>query len=151
MVVYLQSGNLGAPQVLWQSTKAYPQPLWVESNTHTHANWVFAKPGVYLVAIEIVAELVDGKQVSGREVLRLAVGDSTPVDEAFGARFTASLPDAGATPAAAAAQESDGDGSSALPLVLVAAGAVLAAAVIWLLVRGATARRRALDGRPDDE
>lgn len=151
LVVYLQSGNLGAPQVLWQSTRAYPQPLWVESNTHTHANWVFATPGVYLVAIEIVAELVDGKQVSGREVVRFAVGDSTPVDGAFGARFTGSLPGSGATTAAAAAAPESGGGAGAPIWVLVAAGAVLAAAVVWLLVRGAAVRRRALDGRPDDE
>src|SRR5687767_7413562 len=38
--VYLQSGDFAEPDVLW------PEPLWVDVNTHTHANWVFTKPGV---------------------------------------------------------------------------------------------------------
>jgi surface-anchored protein len=152
LVVYLQSGNLGAPQVLWQSTKAYPQPLWVESNTHTHANWVFAKPGVYLVAVEIVAELVDGQKASGRDILRFAVGDGTSVDEAFGVKYAGNLPSSGATPAAGGPSGSGDDGGpAALVWVLVAAVVVLAAAVIWLLVRGANVRRRALAGGPDDD
>ncbi|WP_428983177.1 choice-of-anchor M domain-containing protein [Phytohabitans maris] len=145
VVVYLQSGNLGAPQVLWDSTKPFPQPLWVETNTHTHANWIFAKPGVYLVAVEFTAELLDGKQVTGRETLRIAVGDSTPVDDAFTAVYTGSLPGTGATPSPAAVAEPDDGGSPLLVGVLVGAGAVLVVALIWVLVRGARIRRRALD------
>jgi putative ABC transporter-associated repeat protein len=147
VVVYLQSGDLGAPQVLWNSTKPYPQPLWVETNTHTHANWIFSKPGVYLVAVEITADLVDGKRVAGRDVLRIAVGDGTPVDDAFTAAYTASLPSPDATPSAAAAAEPDGGpgGSGAVVAVLVAAAAALAATLAWLLVRGARVRRRALE------
>ncbi|MFC0530964.1 choice-of-anchor M domain-containing protein [Phytohabitans kaempferiae] len=147
LVVYVQSGNLGAPQVLWNSTMPFPQPLWVETNTHTHANWIFSKPGVYLVAVEIRADLVDGQQVSGRDVLRIAVGDSSPVEDAFTATYTASLPSTDATATAGAAPPADGGGSARpgviVPL-LVAAAAVLAAALIWMLVRGARARRRAL-------
>lgn len=148
VVVYLQSGNLGAPQVLWSSTKPFPQPLWVETNTHTHANWIFSKPGVYLVAVEITADLVDGRQVTGRDVLRLAVGDSTPVDDALTAKYAGSLPNPGATATAAAAAPDDGgatDRSGLVVPVLVAAAVVLAAALIWVLVRGARARRRALE------
>ncbi|MGN9907495.1 choice-of-anchor M domain-containing protein [Phytohabitans sp. LJ34] len=146
LTVYLQSGNLGAPQVLWNSTKPYPQPLWVETNTHTHANWIFSKPGVYLVAVEITADLVDGTRVAGREVLRIAVGDSTPVDGAFTASYTGSLPSTGATPSAAAAAESEnGSGGSGLVVaLLVAAAALFAVALIVVTVRGARARRRAL-------
>lgn len=144
VVVYLQSGNLGAPQVLWDSAKPYPQPLWVETNTHTHANWIFSKPGVYLIAVEIAADLVDGRRVSGREVLRFAVGDATPDDEAFAAAYTRSLPSPHATVTAVAARESSG-GPGVLTPVLVAAAAGLAAALIWVLVRGARARRRALE------
>jgi surface-anchored protein len=144
----LQSGNLGAPQVLWNSTKPFPQPLWVETNTHTHANWIFTKPGVYLVAVEITADLVDGRQVTGRDVLRLAVGDATPVDGALTAAYTGSLPDPGATATAAAAAPDDGGGSDRSGVVvpvLVAAAVLLAAALIWVLVRGVRARRRALE------
>ena len=43
--LYLENGNFSAPQVLWSSTKSEPQKLWVEKNTHTHANWVFTAPG----------------------------------------------------------------------------------------------------------
>ncbi|GIE31910.1 hypothetical protein Ait01nite_049550 [Actinoplanes italicus] len=63
VTVFLQSGNLGAPQVLWSSAKPFPQPIFVESNTHTHANWVFGAPGTYLVAVDISAELADGSAV----------------------------------------------------------------------------------------
>ena len=42
--LYLENGNFSAPQVLWSSTKSEPQKLWVEKNTHTHANWVFTAP-----------------------------------------------------------------------------------------------------------
>ena len=38
--VYLQSGSFGEPQVLWDSRTEGAQPVWVDMNTHTHANWV---------------------------------------------------------------------------------------------------------------
>ncbi|MEV6299493.1 choice-of-anchor M domain-containing protein [Actinoplanes sp. NPDC051861] len=75
--VFLQSGNLGAPQVLWSSAKPFPQPVWVENNTHTHANWVFSEPGVYLLAVGFAADLADGSGVDAEAVLRFAVGDAT--------------------------------------------------------------------------
>lgn len=147
LVVYLQSGDLGAPHVLWHSTRPYPQPLWVETNTHTHANWIFSRPGVYLVAIEITAELVDGRQVSGRDVLRLAVGDRTPVEDAFAAAYPGGVPGVGATATATAATAGDGAGSErsgTASATLAAAAAVLAVALVSVLVRGARVRRRAL-------
>ena len=76
LVVYLQSGSFGEPQVLWDSRKEGEQPIWVDSNTHTHANWVFTKPGVYLVRIIASADLKDGSSVSDTQenagVLELA-------------------------------------------------------------------------------
>lgn len=152
VVVYLQSGNLGAPQVLWNSTLPYPQPLWVDTNTHTHANWIFSKPGVYLVAVEITADLAAGGQVSGRSVLRLAVGDSTSVDEAFAAQYTAGTPTgaASASPTAMAAVDSDDGGGSGgggsggtLAVVIGVAAVAFAGVVALVLARGARARRRA--------
>ncbi|MET7398925.1 choice-of-anchor M domain-containing protein [Dactylosporangium sp. NPDC005572] len=147
VVTYLQSGNLGAPQVLWHSARPYPQPLWVETNTHTHANWIFSKPGVYLLAIEITADLVDGRQVSGRDMLRFAVGDSASADEAFTAAFAGRLPSTGATPPAAAApaRESAAGGPGVGTVALVAAAVLLVALLVWLSIRGARARRRAID------
>ncbi|MEU8664463.1 choice-of-anchor M domain-containing protein, partial [Actinoplanes philippinensis] len=101
VTVFLQSGNLGAPQVLWSTAKPMPQPLWVETNTHTHANWVFARPGSYQLAVDISADLADGSTATASTVLRLAVGDTTEPD--FTTAFTAPLPPAAAMSASAAA------------------------------------------------
>lgn len=86
--VYLQSGNFQAPQPLWSSTKPFPQKHWIDVNTHTHANWVFTEPGIYLIEIEFAGELITGQQVTSRDTLRFAVGDQTPVEEAFTKQLT---------------------------------------------------------------
>ncbi|MEU8244456.1 choice-of-anchor M domain-containing protein [Actinoplanes missouriensis] len=141
VTVFLQSGNLGAPQVLWSSAKAYPQPLWVETNTHTHANWVFGKPGVYLLAVQVTADLADGSTASADTVLRLAVGDATEPD--FDTAFTAALPSARASAAAAATdQEPSGGTGDALLFVAIAlvAALLIVAALVW---RQSSVRRRA--------
>ena len=154
LIVYLQSGNLGAPQVLWDSTKAFPQDMWVDTNTHTHANWVFAKPGVYLVAVEITADLAGGRSVTGTGVLRFAIGDATSTDEAFAARYAAAsapatggsaaapapAPDAGATPLA---DEGGLNSAAGATVVITVVAVVLIAVVVWVLVRGGRAKRRA--------
>ena len=70
--LYLENGNFSAPQVLWSSTKSEPQKLWVEKNTHTHANWVFTAPGEYLLKITASAELSDGSTVSDTRYLKFA-------------------------------------------------------------------------------
>ena len=90
--LYLENGNFSAPQVLWSSTKSEPQKLWVEKNTHTHANWVFTAPGEYLLKVTASAELSDGSTVTDTRYLKFAVGDSasadTPVrDGGAGPRF----------------------------------------------------------------
>ena len=141
VTVFLQSGNLGAPQVLWSSAKPFPQPMWVETNTHTHANWVFSKPGSYLLAVDITADLADGSTAAAGAVLRLAVGDATNPDDALRAAFIAPLP-SGSAPAAAAASNQVPSGTAG---ALALAGAALLAAVIViaLVVRQAAVRRRA--------
>jgi putative ABC transporter-associated repeat protein len=139
VTVFLQSGNLGAPQVLWSSAKPLPQPIWVETNTHTHANWVFGRPGNYLVAVDISADLADGSAVSGSAVLRLAVGDATEPD--FGTAFTAPLASGSASAASAASDHRPSGTGHTVPLV---AGVVLAALVAAVLIgRQAATRRRA--------
>lgn len=143
MVVYLQSGTLGAPQVLWDSTAQMPQDLFVDTNSHTHANWVFTKPGVYLVDLEVRATLKDGSTVSDTQPVRFAVGDGTSTDKAFSARYTAA-----STPApSSSAQPEEGTGpSDAVVLgVGVAAGilVLLVVVIVIVAVRGARARRRA--------
>lgn len=142
VTVFLQSGNLGAPQVLWSSAKPFPQPVWVETNTHTHANWVFGKPGAYLVAVDVSADLADGSTVGASAVLRLAVGDATGPDEALNASFTAPLPSGSVPAAAPAAQDDTPSGTGYLPVL--AGGGLLAALIIGALVwRQSAIRRRA--------
>ncbi|WP_232534177.1 TIGR03773 family transporter-associated surface protein [Plantactinospora sp. KBS50] len=144
LTVHLQSGNLGAPQVLWDSAGAYPQPIWVETNTHTHANWVFGEPGIYLLAVTLSADLADGSTVSGDAVLRFAVGDATAPDRALAAAFTAPVASGPAPARPAAHDPRDTDDGSPVPLLVGAAGgAVVVVLVVALGLRGMAARRRA--------
>jgi len=146
MTTYLQSGSFGAPQVLWDSRVAEAQPVWVDVNTHTHANWVFTAPGVYLVELTAEADLIDGSHVSDTQRLRFAVGTSTSPDEAFAATWAGGGDAESAAPmdAETAAPSSD---SPLVPLlvtaiVIVAAGIVGGA--ITVSVRSARAKRVAL-------
>ncbi len=167
--VFLQNGDLGAPDVLWDGDDEGPQDLWVDLNTHTHANWVFTEPGVYVVDFEVSADLINGERVSHRAPLRFAVGDGTDVRDAFDTAPGQETPgtdtdaadaaDAGDTatgPPAEGAGEEDGAGengagqngaeeeSSSLPVVLIAVAAavvVLLAAVVAVTARSRRARR----------
>lgn len=130
MTLFLQPGNFAPPQLLVdgsllaQPGDAPPQDLFVEINTHTHANWVFTEPGIYLVDIEARAQGPDGSSYSSSATVRFAIGDQVyPQDalgatwedgmgpEARGAGFEASAASdaGGADPATAAAQEAPGE------------------------------------------
>ncbi len=85
--VYLQSGNFGEPDPLWSTNDPFPQDSWIENNTHTHANWVFSDPGVYLIQVEFSGVLNDGTAVSKQDTIRFAVGDQTDPNLAFEAQF----------------------------------------------------------------
>ncbi|MDA0136278.1 choice-of-anchor M domain-containing protein [Solirubrobacter deserti] len=133
LTVYLQSGDFEQPQVLW------PKPIWVDVNTHTHANWVFTEPGVYLVQLKLEADLIDGRTVSDTRELRFAVGSGTSPEDARAATWRPVK--AAATPARAGTAEESGGVSTG---VLIAAGALLLAAASGLVVaRGRGAKRRA--------
>ena len=82
--VYLENGN-NNPQQLWDSTKGYPQNSWIETNAHTHVNWVFSKPGIYHVKLTFSGKLKNGRSVSDTRVLNFAVGDNTDPNAALGA------------------------------------------------------------------
>ncbi|MDG4778923.1 choice-of-anchor M domain-containing protein [Micromonospora sp. WMMD961] len=145
LTTYLQSGNFAPPQPLWRSAEATAQPFWVEVNTHTHANWVFSAPGVYLVAVQVSADLVDGETVSATGTLRFAVGDATSADEALAAVADIPAP-AGQEPPAdgPAAADDRADGSPTLLIAALAGTAVaLALGLVILMLRGRGARRRA--------
>ncbi|MFU0567186.1 choice-of-anchor M domain-containing protein [Gardnerella leopoldii] len=81
--VYLENGN-NNPQQLWDSTKGYPQNSWIETNAHTHVNWVFSKPGIYHVKLTFSGKLKNGRSVSDTRVLNFAVGDNTDPNAALG-------------------------------------------------------------------
>ncbi|MCL3863259.1 choice-of-anchor M domain-containing protein [Actinotalea sp. K2] len=154
--LFLQEGVPGPPNLLWSTARAYPQDLWMEVNTHTHANWVFTEPGIYLLDVEVRADLVDGEAVSDRAVLRFAVGSATDVDAALAAGSDLAPQDDGATePAPETTTEADdapdgteaapGDGGGPLSVMpwVIAAAAALAAAVTVSLLLGRRNRRRA--------
>jgi len=147
LVVYLQSGSFEAPDPLWDSRSADNEALWVDVNTHTHANWVFTRPGVYLVEATVSAELVDGSTVNDSRVIRFAVGDSTNTGDALVAEL-ADAPDAEVQALPEAETPASDDG---LVAVLVAAIAVvvlaLLAGAVLVVVRGRRAKARALAAR----
>jgi surface-anchored protein len=166
MTSYLQSGSFGEPQLLWDSRVPDAQPIWVDVNTHTHANWVFTAPGVYLVQLEAAADLIDGTRVSDSQVFRFAVGTATDPAQALTARWDAGAADAAdpanagtsavdpnaVDPNAATDVAPEGADSWLVPvligaIVLVAAG-LLAGAVV-VIARGNSAKRRALAARSD--
>jgi len=146
LLVYLQAGGFGEPDVLWDSREASGQDLWVDVNTHTHANWVFTEPGVYLVEITATADLIDGETVSDTQYLRFAVGDETDAQEAMTAE-----PEKAPEGSDGANTEDDGESAIssavwwiALTVVIVL---LLATVVVVVVVRARRAKRRALSER----
>ena len=143
--LFLQSGNFGAPQVLYNTREPLPQQTWIELNTHTHANWVFTAPGEYLVELQFDADLRDGSHVSARDTIRYAVGDAASADALYDRELDpaaiASGADADGAASDVAAAGSSDDGSSTLLWIVVA---VVAAALIagLVVITLATARMK---------
>ena len=135
--VFMQNGNFGAPDELWNST-SLPGNFWMETNTHTHANWVFTQPGAYLVDITLEAELTDGTTATMSDTLRFAVGSATEASSVFALQSSSSdQPAAAAAPAGA---------PTAVPLwAFIAGGSVIALLVAAIacvtILRARTARR----------
>ncbi|WP_314451009.1 choice-of-anchor M domain-containing protein [uncultured Microbacterium sp.] len=160
VTTYLQSGSFGEPQLLWDSRVPDAQPIWVDVNTHTHANWVFTEPGVYLLQLEATADLVDGSTVSNTQLIRFAVGTDTSPADALAATWAgaaAAAPGEGADAEdmtldgrATAAPEPAGD--PLVPILIGAIGLVAVALVVGLvvvIVRGKRAKQRALASRAE--
>lgn len=76
-VLFLQDGTFGKPRVLMDSAVEGTHDIWVDVNTHVHANWAFSAPGIYRAAVTFTAETVDGRSLSESATLRFAVGDAT--------------------------------------------------------------------------
>ena len=103
LTLFLQPGNFGDPQVLVDSSNlAEHNSVFIEKNTHTHANWVFTKEGQYTTELTMTAEDSEGKKVSASGSLVFAVGDATDIDAAHAA----------AKKANSGGKEAAGDGAS---------------------------------------
>ncbi|MBV7363212.1 choice-of-anchor M domain-containing protein [Actinomycetaceae bacterium TAE3-ERU4] len=177
--VYLESGNFKKPIQLWDKRKSQPQSIWVDLNTHTHANWVFTKPGVYLLAISASANGLDGKPQAATSIFRFAVG-SPDSQTARNTQWQGELPPAppasaalaqsgaksGATPSpqsaatASAPQTAPGTSSAQtesssvnwVPILVSLAGvALLLTALILYFVRTSQARKKAAQEEIDSE
>lgn len=148
--VFLQNGNFGAPDELW-NTAELPGTIWMERNTHTHANWVFTAPGAYLLDVTFEADLSDGTSVSVSDSLRFAVGDATDPESVFALEGGESA--AGGGGGSTAADEAQRDGGPLTDPALAWAAAGLGAAAIAGITVAAFAfgRRRARrrTGQPD--
>lgn len=113
--VFLQAGNFGAPQVVWSTAGHKSTEIYIEANTHTHANWVFTQPGVHLLQFQVTGADGDGRQISATAVLRFAVGKDVTPEQALGAKWQDSSSFEGATHANASdsAQAGDSEHSNA--------------------------------------
>lgn len=156
LVMYLQSGTLGSPDVLWRSASSARQPVWVEVNTHTHANWVFTRPGVYLVRVRIEADLVDGTTVSDTRDLRFAVGSAAKPADALAASWSGPEPAAddtassGEDAAAAGGDDDGGTGSLVVVLAIVGVTVALGGTLAATVARERRAKRDARDETAED-
>ncbi len=142
MTLYLENGNFSAPALLWDSTKKEQQKIWVDPNTHTHANWVFTAPGTYTATVSASAKLADGSEVKDTQQIRFAVGDSTdaqalldrPTEAGDGQAQQDGTGQDGAdqeaAPAESASNERSQTGTQSLPMWLVLGGGGLAALLL---------------------
>lgn len=145
VTVYLQSGNFGDPEVLWSTHQPFPQQSWISINTHTHANWVFSEPGIYLVDMQFDGQLVDGTEVSARDTMRFAVGGETDPELGFTAEISA--PEAATPPVDesgtdVSADEPPASDDTTTVIIFAVVGAV-AVALIAAIVIGVVATRSA--------
>ncbi|WP_018017453.1 choice-of-anchor M domain-containing protein [Corynebacterium capitovis] len=86
--LFLQPGGFRQPQQLWNSRLDGTQRMWVEANTHTHANWVFTKPGVHLIGVRAVVTDDAGQEHRAEEVVKVAIGGQETVGAAQAASFS---------------------------------------------------------------
>lgn len=145
MTLFLQPGNFAPPEVLVSSAQPGAQDVFVDANTHTHANWVFTEPGVYLVDVTFLADTAAGQHHEASTTLRFSVGDTTDPQEALDAAAgPVELPVAPAAPPA----EAPGAGAVGSAVVPWAAAGTFALIVVFggvLIAVRAHAAKRAAD------
>ena len=86
--LFLQNGAFGTPTVLYDSTASSQSDIWVEANTHVHANWAFSAPGAYALSVRWCFGDSDAPQCVA-DTLRFIVGDEAKVEEARALTTTA--------------------------------------------------------------
>lgn len=69
--LFLQSGGVSAPEVLWTSKK--PDGIFAELGTHTHANWTFTQPGYHELIVRASFDTPEGEHMSAEAPLRFAI------------------------------------------------------------------------------
>jgi putative ABC transporter-associated repeat protein len=132
------TGNFGAPQILFDSAKLYPQETGIEVGSHVHGNWTFTAPGTYLLDVELSATTTNGATVTDRQRLRIFAGPGDPTTAFPAASDTpastgAPPPATSSAPALRAAEKPANSGTppwipiggGALALVAVAAGVLV--------------------------
>lgn len=129
LTVFTQDGNFSAPRLLWDSQKKTAQAINVDTNTHTHVNWVFTKPGTHLVRISMSATLKDGKEVSDSRILRFAIGAKVNPQTALETLWKGHTPDSKVVDQAPSKFSTDSSN-----IVLYIAGAVLIFALLIVIV-----------------
>jgi putative ABC transporter-associated repeat protein len=72
------TGSFGDSTVIFDSTDGLPDRHTVPLGTHAHANWGFAKQGVYRLTFDVTATLAGGGTVTDKEVYTFTVGDADP-------------------------------------------------------------------------
>lgn len=150
--MFLQAGGFSEPQVLWNSAKQEAQSMWVDMNTHAHANWVFTEAGVHHVAVGVSVPLKDGRELSTTQILTFAVG--VPAEQAKNSQWEGGVPRVGeqvqSTSEADAQATAEDQGS--MQWILLGLGAVVVAFAIiaFALVRSARSVRRQAEEAADE-
>lgn len=147
VTVYTAGSFGGVQQVVFDG----PGSTSVPAGVHAHANWAFSAQGIYRLTFRQEATLADGRSVSDRAVLTMAVGDVDPASAASGsscggvssatARGSATLPevaqaaelaqaqlaevDRGLVPDRLAQQVEEAVGPGAVPILLAVLGGLL--------------------------
>lgn len=136
--LFLQAGGFAKPQQLFSSSVHMQQSMWVDLNTHTHANWVFTQPGVHQVAMDVVIKQVDGTELQDTKVLKFAVGGASVADAAAATWQGEML--------ASNADEQAPDVQQSSLLLWIGVGLVVGAVLLvlgaWVFNRTATRRRQ---------
>lgn len=136
LALFVQAGNFGPPQVLWDTSAGSTAPIFVEAATHTHANWVFTQPGIYRLQLTMTAAVTDSFATSG--TVTITVGDISPQQLAAALAKPEETPSSTAAPAATDSRPK----AEVSPTQAVAKGAALGAIVMMVVLTVGEVRRR---------